>query len=100
MINEMITSTLKYVLLILLTGLILYFGSVLFVPLSFAFLVSFILYPVCKWLESKKIPRAVAIGIGLGLITSLIFGIIYLLTRQFLAFQESWPDIKIGRAHV
>ncbi len=92
--NEMINSTVKYLLLILLTGLILYFGSVLFVPLSFAFLVSFILYPVCKWLESKKIPRAVAIGIGLGLITSLIFGIIYLLTRQFLAFQESWPEIS------
>lgn len=92
--NDTITSTLKYLLLILLAGFILYFGSVLFVPLSFAFLVSFILYPVCSWLESKKIPRSAAIAVGLGMITLLIFGLIYLLARQFLAFQESWPEIS------
>jgi predicted PurR-regulated permease PerM len=92
--NEVITNTVKYLLLFVLSAFILYFGRILFIPLSFAFLVSFILYPVCVWLESKKIPRALAIATGLAIITFILVGLFYLLVHQFMAFEKSWPEIN------
>ena len=48
--NYSALEILQYVVLICF---ILYFGKTLFIPLSFSILISFILFPVCKWLEKK-----------------------------------------------
>jgi len=73
---------------------LLYFGRTLFIPLGFASLISFILYPLCVWMEKKKMPRSVAIllcilGIG------LLFGVvIYFLYRQVMEFSHEWLTLK------
>lgn len=85
-------SILKYVLY---GSLVLYLGRDLFVPLSFAVLISFILYPICAWLERKKIGRATAIFISLLLLllfTSILF---FLLAQQFTLFLKEWPTIRL-----
>ncbi|MFM8349066.1 MAG: AI-2E family transporter [Bacteroidota bacterium] len=79
---------------ILLIAAILYFGRALFIPLSFAVLISFLLYPVCKWLEGKGTSRSLAIAVGLFVITALIALVVALLVNQFNQFQESWSSIS------
>ncbi|RTY84695.1 AI-2E family transporter [Flavobacterium sp. ZB4P23] len=46
-----------------MSALIFYFRKTLFIPLCFALLISFILYPVCKWIEKKGIQKGLAIFI-------------------------------------
>ena len=42
-------------------GLLLYFGRDILVPLSFAVLISFVLYPICAWLERRRVGKLAAI---------------------------------------
>jgi predicted PurR-regulated permease PerM len=76
------------------TCLILYFGRSIFIPLSFAVLISFVLYPVCAWLERKGLSRWLAIFVGLMLLIVLIGGIVLLLFTQLVDFLTEWPALK------
>ncbi|HAT76069.1 MAG TPA: AI-2E family transporter, partial [Flavobacterium sp.] len=83
---------LQYLILILI---LLYFGKMLFIPLSFAALISFILYPVCKWLEKKGVNPNVAIFISIFGIVLLLSAIAYLFFLQILAFSNEWQFFKL-----
>lgn len=84
-----------YVQCILFGGLILYFARPVFVPLSFAILISFVLYPICRWLESKGVSRMGAIALALLLLLVLTSGLVVLLAGQVLAFVKEWPAIQV-----
>lgn len=88
------SSRLKYAQDALVILLILYFGRGLFVPLSFALLISFILYPVCCWLERKKLSRVAAIAISLSILMLLSLALIYLLLTQLISFMAEWPRLQ------
>lgn len=75
------------------SGILLYFGQSLFVPLSFALLVSVVLYPICLWLEKKGFSRMLAIIFGLILLTLIVASVLLLLVRQFVLFTHEWPKI-------
>ena len=79
-------SVLEILQFIVLLSLILYFGKTLFIPLSFSLLVGFILYPICKWMETKGINKGIAIVISILGVTLLAGAIIYLLFVQFSEF--------------
>jgi predicted PurR-regulated permease PerM len=83
--------TLQYVLFI---SLLLYFGSSLFIPLSFALLISCILYPICTWLEKFKLGRMGAIVVSIGVLTLLISALLILLVSQLISFFQEWPELK------
>jgi predicted PurR-regulated permease PerM len=87
-------STLEILQLIVLTSLILYFGKTLFIPLSFSLLISFILYPICKWMEKKGTNKGLAIIISLFFITFFAGAIIYLLLAQFMEFLREWQLLQ------
>jgi predicted PurR-regulated permease PerM len=95
-----ITSNKKYSALeilqfIVLTCIVLYFGRTLFIPLSFAMLISFILYPVCKLLEKKGISKSMSI-LMLILLVAIMFGVmIYLLFTQLMQFAHEWQTLKL-----
>jgi predicted PurR-regulated permease PerM len=78
-----------------LVCIVLYFGKTLFIPLSFALLISFILYPVCKWLEKKGVNRSVSIIISIFVLTIFLSAIFYLLFSQMLAFSSEWQVFKM-----
>ena len=78
-----------------LISFLLYFGRTLFIPLSFAMLISLILYPICKWIEQKGISRSVAISITILFISVLIGVIVFLLFNQLIAFLNEWQTLKI-----
>jgi predicted PurR-regulated permease PerM len=76
-------------------SIILYFGRPLLVPLSFAVLISFVLYPVCAWLEKKGVGRVSSILLSITLLFVLVAGAVTLLIQQFGLFLKEWPVIKI-----
>ncbi|PWA04212.1 AI-2E family transporter [Flavobacterium psychrotolerans] len=88
-------SALKILQYTVLLSLILYFGKTLFIPLSFAMLISFILYPICKWMEQKGIGRGVSIFISLFFVTLFFGTIIYLLFKQVTEFLQEWQMLEI-----
>lgn len=88
-------SVLEMLQLTVLVSILLYFGRPLFIPLSLSMLISFILYPICKWLEQKGLHKVIAIFIPIfGLM--LFFGaIFYLLVSQMIQFSNEWGLFKI-----
>ena len=88
-------SVLEILQFIVLLSLILYFGKTLFIPLSLSLLVGFILYPICKWMETKGINKGIAIVISILGVTLLAGAIIYLLFVQFSEFLEEWQSLRI-----
>lgn len=73
-----------------LVCVLLYFGKTLLIPLSFAMLISFILYPVCKWMEKKGIGHSIAIFISIFGVMLFLGALIYLLFTQIVEFSNEW----------
>lgn len=82
-----VLEILQYTVLI---SLVLYFGKTLFIPLSFSMLISFILYPICKWLEKKGINKIGSIALAISMIFILLGAIVYLLFSQIEGFLQEW----------
>jgi predicted PurR-regulated permease PerM len=87
--------TLRILQYIVCGSIILYAGRSLFIPLSFAVLISFVLYPICAWLERKGINRISAILISTLLLIGVGLSAIALLVQQFAAFLKEWTLIKL-----
>ena len=73
---------------------ILYFGRQIFVPLAYATLISFVLYPLCAQMERKGIGRIGAISISVGLLTMLVALIFLILVKQITGFAGEWNDLQ------
>lgn len=80
---------------LILISAIMYFGQDIFIPLSFSLLVSFVLYPVCAWLERKGFSRLMAVAISLVILLVLGLLLVTLLVTQFISFLGEWPSIQI-----
>ena len=93
-------KTLRYLQYVVYGSIILYFGRDIFIPLSFALLISFVLYPVCVWLERKGIGRLTAIVLSLVILLILGLLLVALLVFQFASFMDEWPAIqtKVGES--
>jgi len=74
-------------------GVILYVGRPLFIPLSFALLISCILYPICIWLESYKIKKMTAILLSISLIFILMGLVLYVFIQQIIGFSSEWLNL-------
>ena len=80
---------------VICVSVILYFGRDLLVPVSFALLISFVLYPICAWLERKGVGRFGAITISITLLVAVGLLLVALLVSQFFSFWEEWPTLQI-----
>ena len=87
-------TTLEIFQYLFITTVFLYFGKSLFIPLSFSMLISFILYPICKWLEQKGINSNVAIALSLSVVGILFATILFLLFSQILEFSNEWQTLE------
>lgn len=74
---------------------LLYWGRPLFVPVCVALLISFILYPLCRWLERHRISRLMAIFTAITLSLLLVGALLGLLSYQFAAFMKEWPELSL-----
>ncbi len=87
-------SGIEILLYFVLISFILFVGRILFIPLSFSLLISFILYPVCKWMEGKGLSKTFAIATSLSLMFLFIAGIIFLFILQIREFATEWVPFK------
>ncbi|SHG84375.1 Predicted PurR-regulated permease PerM [Flavobacterium fluvii] len=85
----------EILLFIVLACILLYFGKTLLIPLSFAMLISFIMYPVCKWMEKKGISQNIAIFISIFGLMLFFALLVYLLFMQIVEFSNEWENFKI-----
>ena len=56
----------------------------------FSLLVSFSIYPFCKWLEKKRLPRSIAIAAALGVVTVIFGCLVWLFLWELHLF---WLDV-------
>lgn len=87
-------SNLRLLQYIVYGCVILYFGRDIFIPISFALLISFILYPVCLWMQRRGIGKLSAIIIALSLLIVLGLLLVVLLVTQVLSFLREWPVLQ------
>ena len=84
---------LKWLQVILLTSVILYFGKQLFIPLFFGLLIAIVMYPMCKWFEAHSFNKALAITACLIIITILFLALLAILIWQLKLFSDDAPAI-------
>lgn len=82
-----------------LLGLILFFyllaiGNTILIPLTFAFVFSLFLYPLCKKLEQKKIPRGLAILICLLIVVGILYLVFLLIYENIVSFSADLPQMQ------
>ncbi len=87
-------SILEILQFTVLVCVLLYFGKTLLIPLSFAMLISFILYPVCKWMEKKGIGHGIAIFISIFGVMLFFGALVYLLFTQIVEFSNEWEIFR------
>lgn len=92
--NSQSAETLLYMQYIVLGSVILYFGRDVFIPVAYAVLFSFVLYPSCAWLERKGLGRMTAILLNLLLLVAFFAGVGALLVQQFVLFVKEWPAFQ------
>lgn len=88
------SNALTLIQYVLFGSILLYFGRQIFVPLAYAALISFVLYPLCSWLERKGLGRMFSISIGIGLITVLLLIVVTILVKQVSDFTGEWSNLK------
>jgi predicted PurR-regulated permease PerM len=88
------TSILRILQYIVFGSIILYFGKDVFIPISFALLISFVLHPVCAWMEKKGMGRLTAILIALSLLIIAGLLLVALLIYQFASFLNELPALQ------
>jgi predicted PurR-regulated permease PerM len=83
-------------LVLAVTVLILYFARELLIPFAFALTLSFLLAPAVSRLESRRVPRVLAVAITGILTFTIICGVGYVVTRQLLNVARSLPDYRLN----
>lgn len=86
-------QVLKWVQIIFFGSLILYFARSILIPISFSILISFVVYPVCRWLEGKGIGRFGSIALTLFVLMILLSLLVTLLVYQLIGFVNEWPSL-------
>jgi predicted PurR-regulated permease PerM len=78
---------------VVVTG-ILYFGREVLIPLALSVLLAFLLAPGVRHLERRKVPRAVATAIMVGMSCVVMAALIWVSVVQFLSLAASLPEYK------
>jgi len=91
---SMLEKSARILTVVTLSLLLLYIGRALFIPLGFSALLSFVLYPVCHWLECRGVSRGIAVGTSILAVTIILSLSGYLLVIQIGDFQSSLPQLE------
>lgn len=83
----------KWLLPIFAGSALLYFGTLLLVPMLFGLLVAFVMYPSCLWLEQHRLPKYLAVMVCIFVVSMLLFALIGLVVWQLHLFKGELPGI-------
>ena len=83
-------------LVLAVTVLILFFARDLLVPLAFALTLAFLLAPAVSRLETRRVPRILAVAITGILAFTIICGVGYVVARQLLDVASNLPAYRLN----
>lgn len=92
--KQLLSRTVQILLVIILTGAILFAGRKFLVPIALAGLLSMLLLPLSTWLESKGVKRGLSSALSVLTLLVGIAGIIALLSWQMSNVAEDLSQIK------
>lgn len=92
--DRRLANTAYFLIIFLILGYLLYIGKAVIVPIIFGIILSFLLYPICRKLESWKFPRILAILTSMLAVTVLIAGVLTLFSSQFLNLFDDLENFK------
>lgn len=72
----------------------LYFARELLIPLCFAALLAMLMLPLCRKLESWRLPKWLSILISLLVVVSVVAGLVFLVANQVMNFANDLPRYK------
>jgi predicted PurR-regulated permease PerM len=78
---------------VMLILVIMHEGKSVIIPLFFSVLIAFMLLPLTKWLERRKLPRTISAIIAILLFVAFIGGVFYLLGAQITEFSKDLPQL-------
>ncbi|HMT30295.1 MAG TPA: AI-2E family transporter [Bacteroidia bacterium] len=84
-----------YMFLIIMIVFVMYMGSSFLIPISLGILLTFLLLPVSRWLENKRVPKTLAIILSIILMIIAIVGLMFFFSTQFMSFSEDAPLLKL-----
>lgn len=82
-------------LTIVLILVIMHEGKSIIIPLFFSLLIAFMLLPVTKWLERRRLPPGLAAVVSILLFVVLIAGLFSFLTQQVSDFSKDLPQLGV-----
>ncbi len=93
--NPGLANTAYFLIITLAAGYFLSIGKAIIVPIIFAIFLAFLLYPICRKLESKKFHRILAILTTMFSVAILLFGMITLFTFLFSGLFADLENFKV-----
>lgn len=75
--------------------LILYFGKPLFIPMSFGLLIAIICYPMCRWMERKGWPRILSVVVSISMIAFIFIALLVMLGYELNVLAAYKPEIVV-----
>ena len=96
--NQVLSAYIRLACIVIILiggGYLIILGREIMLPLSFAFLISLLLLPVCNFMENKlRFSRTVASIVAVLLLIIVLSGILYALGSQIAALRSEWPLLK------
>jgi len=91
---QYLNQTLRILLLFILTFVVLYFGAVVLIPLTFGLVLALLLLPVCHWLQARGLGNGWASGMSVLALIAVVSGIITLLQYQLTDLLDDLSKIE------
>lgn len=82
-----------FLMVLLITLLIVLKGFLM--PLAYGLLIALIVYPVCRKLESKKVPGSISIFLSLSLVALVVGFIAFILILEIKAVNKELPELLL-----
>jgi predicted PurR-regulated permease PerM len=80
-------------LAIMLILVLMFEGRSIIIPLFFSLLIAFMLLPLTKWFERRRLPRSLAAIVSILLFVSFLSGVFYFLGQQISEFSKDVPQL-------
>ncbi|MDX5321078.1 MAG: AI-2E family transporter, partial [Bacteroidota bacterium] len=93
--SNRLANTAYLLIILVIGGYLLSIGKALIVPMILAVILSFLLYPACRWLEKKKFPRILSIMTVMLGSMALLLGVLVLFTKLFAGLFSNLEDFKL-----
>ena len=89
------SSIIKTLLILFLVFAGLHYAKEILMPLTIGGVLATLFFPLCKWMEGKKIPKGLAVLICVLILLIIIAGISVLLGWQIATLANDFPIIKL-----